>query len=600
MNTIKKSILLLGLVAFTFASCVQDLDVVPKDPNNIQYFDQNGIFTKIYATLATTGQTGPDGNKDIEGLDEGVSAFIRMIFELNEFPTDEGWWIWDGDAGLPDLRVISWTSVNPLISGIYYRLYFDISLCNHFLENASADGQGAAEIAEVRLIRALNYYYLLDMFGSVPFALEVSEDAKPQLSRKELYAWLELELKDLEGTITDAEFESLKKTTPKEGQYKWDAISRTLPAARLSDYRVDKVAAQMLLTRLYLNAEVYIGEAQWAKAEEYADKVINSQYKLHMTSAEGNYSAYQELFMGDNHKYIGGNGEGILNIYQDGIMCQSWGGARFYCSAFRDAGYNYFGLTDTWSCFRSSPELLAKFMDIDEVGMDTIYKVFKEVKDGDSVFVDVPRHIAKPQYRGDEFQTPAIFKDNRAIFFSWKGNNASDVLEMNGPANNGKFYECWSVLKWTGRYSTQKLGGENVQGHSPDWPDTDVPFIRVAEAYMSKAEALYHQGKKADALSLINTTIRARANAAPLADLDEKILCDEWSREFYCEGRRRTDLVRLGFFTGPQADAHGYTWEGRGAAKSGDPFVSLDKKYNIFPLPASDVQVQHLTQADGY
>jgi len=120
MNTIKKSFLLLGLVAFTFASCVQDLDVVPKDPNNIQYFDQNGVFTKIYATLALTGQNGPDGNGDVEGIDEGVSAFVRMIFELNEFPTDEGWWIWGGDAGMPDLRVISWTAVNPLVSGIYY------------------------------------------------------------------------------------------------------------------------------------------------------------------------------------------------------------------------------------------------------------------------------------------------------------------------------------------------------------------------------------------------------------------------------------------------------------------------------------------------
>ena len=567
MNTIKKSFLLLGLVAFTFASCVQDLDVTPKDPNSIQYFDQNGVFTKIYATLALTGQEGPAGNGDVEGIDEGVSAFVRMIFELNEFPTDEGWWIWDGDAGMPDLRVISWTSVNPLISGIYYRLYFDISLCNHFLEHASAEGDGAAQIAEVRLIRALNYYYLLDMFGSVPFATKVSEEAKPQYTRQQLFDWLEAELKELEGI---------------------------LPANRLSDYRVDKVAAQLLLARLYLNAEVYTGTAQWAQAETYADKVINSQYKLHKTSAEGNYSAYQELFMGDNHKYVGGNGEGILNIYQDGIMTRCWGGARFMCSAFRDAGYNYFGSTDTWSCFRTSPEFLAKWMDIDDVKMDTA--VVTDPEKGTTKSYT----IAKPQYRGNEFETPAIFKDDRAILFSWKA-NAADIIEMNGTTKNGTFYDCWSVLKWTGRYSTQKLDAtENVAGHDPEWPDTDIPFLRVAEAYMTKAEALYHQGKTTDALSLINDEIRARANAAPLASLNDMILCDEWSREFYCEGRRRIDLVRLGFFAGPKADANGYTWEGRGGAKSGEAFKSLPEKYNIFPLPASDVAVQHLTQAEGY
>ena len=53
MKTFQKSLLLLVLMAFTFVSCVQDLNVTPKDPNNIQYFDQNGVFTKIYATLAT-------------------------------------------------------------------------------------------------------------------------------------------------------------------------------------------------------------------------------------------------------------------------------------------------------------------------------------------------------------------------------------------------------------------------------------------------------------------------------------------------------------------------------------------------------------------
>ena len=552
MNTVKKSFLLLGIVAISLTACVHNLDVVPKDPNSIQYFDQNGIFTKIYSTLALTGQKGPDGNGDVEGIDEGVSAFVRMIWELNEFPTDEGWWIWDGDAGLPDLRVISWTSVNPLISGIYYRLYFDISLCNHFLQYAKEEDPdngitkeiGSAQIAEARFIRAFNYYYLLDMFGSVPFALEVSEAAKPQYTRVQLFEWLEKELKELEVA---------------------------LPAQRLSDYRVDKVAAQMLLARMYLNAEVYTGKARWEDAEKYADLVINSQYKLHTTSAEGNYSAYQELFMGDNHKYLGGNGEGILNIYQDGVMAQCWGGARFMCSAFRDANYNYFGISDTWSCFRTSPEFVAKWVTLEEAA--TIYK--------------------------DEFEMPKLLKDDRAILRSANA-GSKDTCKLTGPMTNGLFYECWSVLKWTGRYSSQTLGGINVGGHSPDWPDTDIAFMRVAEAYMTKAEALFHKGNKADALNLINSTIRARANAAPLPDLDETVLCDEWCREFYCEGRRRIDLVRLGFFAGPEADAHGYTWEGRGGAKSGQPFVSLDKKYNIFPLPQSDVEVQKLTQAEGY
>lgn len=564
MNKLSKYLLVLG-VALGLSACVHNLDVTPNDPNSIQYFDQDGVFSKIYATLATTGQKGPDGDRDVEGIDEGVSAFVRMIFELQEFPTDEGWWIWDGDAGLPDLRVISWTSVNPLVSGIYYRLYFDISLCNHFLEKADVSTEkGQAQAAEVRFIRALNYYYLLDMFGSVPFTTKVSSEAKPQYTRQQLYSWLETELKELE---------------------------TVLPAQRLSDYRVDKVAAQLLLARLYLNAEVYTGTAQWAEAERYADLVINSQYKLHMTSTAGNYSAYQELFMGDNHLYIGGNnGEGILNIYQDGIMTQCWGGARFMCCAFRDQGYNYFGSSDTWSCFRTSPEFIAKWVDLDEASMDTTYLNDKGKT--------VKRHIAKPAYRLDEFHMPAVMNDDRAILCGWKGNGAADTLEMNGTMNNGTFYDCWSVLKWTGRYSIQAQDAPtNIAGHSNDWPDTDIPFLRVAEAYLTKAEALGRQGNWAAAKDLLNTTIRARANAKPLETLDEDVMLDEWCREFYCEGRRRMDLVRFGQFAGPTATRH---WEGRGGAKSGAKVVSLDAKYNIFPLPQSDVIVQGLKQAEGY
>ena len=135
MNTIKKSLLLLGLGAFLFTSCVQDLDVTPKDPNKIKYFDQNGVFTKIYATLATTGQTGPAGNGDVEGIDEGVSAFVRMIFELNEFPTDEGWWIWN-DVGLADIRIMNWNGDNALVKGLYYRFNIDTEIILTYKQKA--------------------------------------------------------------------------------------------------------------------------------------------------------------------------------------------------------------------------------------------------------------------------------------------------------------------------------------------------------------------------------------------------------------------------------------------------------------------------------
>ena len=536
--------LMLGMTA-----CVQNLDVTPKDPSINTEFEQDAIFTKIYATLANTGQQGPDGNGDVDDIDEGTSAFYRMFWELNEFPTDEGWWIY-GDPGVTDLRPIAWTSTNTLVAGIYYRLYFNITLCNHFLEKASDEGQGAQQKAEVRLLRALNYSYLLDMFGSVPFTDKVNAEKKPQYSRAQLYEWLETELLDLENV---------------------------LPDTRVNDYRVDKVAAQMILARIYLNAEIYTGTAQWDKAAEYAKKVIDSPYKLHTTSLGGIYTPYQELFMGDNHRVIGGNdGEGIINVYQDGVQAQTWGGSGFVICGMRDqATMLPYGSSDSWTCFRSSPELIAKFVDLTTAG------TIKE----------------------NEFDMPSVLKDDRAIFCSGNTGVATAEWRLTGTMSGGAedaFFDCWSIAKWTGRYIdiAKDAIGEAVVGHEADFPDTDIPLIRVAEAYLTYAEAVF-RGGAAQGMTAEDAVkaLRDRAHNTEAFTLSNDFLLDEWCREFYCEGRRRTDLVRFGKFAGETAD---YNWEGRGGAKSGEAAKSLDKKYNVFPLPESDVVAGNLDQVDGY
>ena len=128
-----------------------------------------------------------------------------------------------------------------------------------------------------------------------------------------------------------------------------------------------------------------------------------------------------------------------------------------------------------------------------------------------------------------------------------------------------------------------------VLGSHSEWADTDIPFMRIAEAYLTKAEAMFRLGDVNGAKNLINTTIRARANANALSSLDEAALCDEWSREFWGEGRRRTDLIRFHRFAGPQADEAKYTWEGR--AGSTGPYKSVPEHINWFPIPSDDKRV---------
>lgn len=563
-NVTKYLLLLVAGVAMT--ACVNDLNTKPLDTKSATSFNQGAVFTKCYQTLALTGQQGPAGDGDIDDLDEGTSAFYRLMWELNEFPTDEGWWIWN-DVGLADIRVMNWNGENDLVKGLYYRFNIDVKLCNHFLKWADDKlPETAAQKAEVRFIRALNYYYLLDLFYVAPFSIEESSDYPTFYTRPQLYSWLVGELEDL---IT------------------------LLPDNRLSLYRVDKTAAYLLLSRLYLNAEVYNtsadgqtkGEAQWAKALDAANSALASNYDLLQVSdtvyrkdEKGAvidtviYTAYQKLFMADNN-LNGAQNESPLLIYQDGNYCQSYGVVQFVIASTRDAGMVPWGVSTQWKCFRSSPEFVAKFVALNKAA----------------------------EIRADEYEMPKILGDDRAILCS--GTDSSESKwKLNG-GMSADFYDSWACPKFSAVYTTAVHPKLSV-GSNSEWADTDVPLFRIAEAYMTKAEVLFRQGKNQEAADMINY-LRRRANAAEVqvGDITEDLIIDEWSREFWGEGRRRSDLVRFNRFAGPQADVAKYQWEGRAGAGT---YKSNDNKWNWYPVPSADKlanpnfkDVQSVTGMDG-
>lgn len=564
-----------ALLGIGITAC--SLDRTPLDPNTDTTFNKDAVFAKCYATFGTTGQKGPDGSGDVDGIDEGTSSFYRMFWELNEFCTDEGWWIWN-DVGLADIRTLTWSSSNDLVYGLYSRLNFDITLCNSFLDKTVdyTDAETLAQRAEVRMLRAINFYYLLDMFYTVPFSLTVSPNKPMPTTRKDLFTWLEKECLELASDpyIIQA------------GQ-------------RSNKYRVDQACAWFLLMRLYLNAEVYNesalgardGGARYADAKLYSKKLMESSYKLHGYDKSSNkaidlaaertddhvyFSAYQQLFMGDNDNN-GAQDEAIFLIYQDAIHCLNWGGARFLVSAVRDANYVPFGSTDTWSCFRSSPEFVYYWVDRSKAS---------------SILLN-------------EYQMPVALGDDRAIMASKTTAGKKMSLGGNEAAD---FYASWSVLKFTGIYSTSKTTTlKDIHGNDsiveapwiwaspvgePKWPDTDIPLFRLAEAYLTYAEACLRTGETAPAIEAVNC-LRRRAHAPEITSLDEESLLVEWAKEFWCEGRRRTDLIRYGQFAGTSATM---TWEGHKAGK--------DAKYNVYPIPAKDVtaneNLKGLNEAIGY
>jgi hypothetical protein len=395
----------------------------------------------------------------------------------------------------------------------------------------------------------------MDMYLYAPLITEESSEYPHFLPRHEIYEWLVTELQD---------------------------VITLLPAQRVEKYRVGKAAAQLLLARVYLNADVYnkynkewVSGKTWQKAYDAATAVIteNPQHALVTQKVVHDttnfvYSAYQQLFMGDNHRDEVMK-EAIFQIYQDGIYTQSHAGANFLIAGPRIGGMTAWGIEAEWHALRTSPTLIDKFLKPHKIDRATATEMIY-----------------------NEFDMPAQLKDDRAIFCS-DGKNTAEAINFNltgamGIGANSNFYESWAGVKFTSVYSTASLP-KNSPRQSTSWADTDIPLLRLAEAYMIQAEALFRLGDKTGALSIINNTIRARANAIPLTSLDEETLLDEWSREFYFEGRRRIDLVRFGRFFGPDSDMYRYHWEGRMGKPDAQPFVTGTPEYmNWFPVPSED------------
>ena len=155
-----------------FTSCTGDLDVTPIDPNMTTEVTPSGLFNKCYANLAMAGNGRGDDPCDIDGLDGGTSGFIRQYWNSNELTTDEAICHW-GDDGIEQFCYNTYDSNHPMLNGYYARLTTGISYCNQYI-NTFAD-QDATMTAEIRLVRALEYYMLMDAFGNIPFSTTLSE-----------------------------------------------------------------------------------------------------------------------------------------------------------------------------------------------------------------------------------------------------------------------------------------------------------------------------------------------------------------------------------------------------------------------------------------
>lgn len=524
MKVLMKKLFLPLAVLLLAASCHDDLDQLPTDPDS---FTEQDVFAnaeeaksalaKVYASLALTGQEGPAGQPDISNIDEGFSQFTRMLFNLNELTTDNAVVAWS-DSGLQDLHGMYWTASNDFTDAMYNRLAQTVSFSNSFIENATGlnDETVNEYIAEARFIRAYAYYNLIDFYGNVPLVTQIETALPSQSTREEIFNFIETELLEIQNDLADS---------------------------GANEYgRVDEVAAWALLSKLYLNAEVWTGTPRYAECITYSENVINSSYTINTNDINGNGTAYDELFLADNDTN-GAQNEFIFTANFDGLNSQTYSGSAFLIHAAIGGSMDPsdFGVNGGWAGNRTTSALVNK------------------MENG----------------------------DKRAMFYT-----------------DGQNLEITDITSFNDGYAVTKFSNLDSQGNqgsdaSGNYTDTDLPLIRLAEIYLNYAEATLRgsSGSNSTAVSLINE-LRERAYGDTSGNISESdltldFILDERARELYWEGQRRTDLVRYDYFT-----TNSYLWPFKGNTANG---TAVDDFRNLFPIPYNTILSNpNLTQNPGY
>ena len=517
-----KSFLAMSMIVI-FASCAKKLDLFPQndytsDKVYNSYSGYQSVLAKIYGAMSIGGNQGGAGQPDISGgLDEGSQiAFIRPFFNCQELTTDEAVCYWN-DQTIKNYHNLKYNSDDPFIKGVYARPMWNITLINEYLRQSTdanlaavgITGTQAADIkasrAEVRFLRAFNYWVMMDLFGNSTFITEndlPGSGSPAQIKRANLYDYISNELK---------------------------AIENDLPAPHTQVYgRVDKGAAWALMARLQLNANVYLAandKAHYDTAITYALKAINGGYTLD--------SSYKRLFMADNDKRTN---EIIWAIECDGLITQGYGNTTFLVNAASgdDKPTDYFAGSGGagWKGYMATKSLSSKFAD--PSGATDSRAMFSTSK-------------YSPAANGVEIASD-LLTVNESIF----GNN-----------NTGVHVNKFRNIRSDGAPIHDQTSFTFADVDFPIFRLSEM-YLIYAEATLRGGNG----GTTATAVNYINL-LRERAYGNTNGDinitnLDLNFVLDERERELYWEGHRRTDLVRYGYLT-----SSSYLWPWKAGVNTG-------------------------------
>lgn len=477
------------MVAFT--SCVGDLDVEPTNPTTItdlttkdQYL---GLMMRAYGGLVMEGGISVD--------DGGAGVYSRQLFNQQELTTDEclisGNW---DDAGINELDYATPSPDNHWIYEMYSRINFQIALCNSVIKSLNDAGEFFTEDevdemqAEMRILRDLSYYHMIDLFGKGPWTDENSStgDTPPTYTRTELFNWVVTDLKD--------------------------AIQHVNPAAQQEYGRVSREAALALLAKLYLNAEVYTGTPMWQECANACLQITQSIPNL--------VEDYKWLFCGDNEIWVASstygttNGEILWTIPQDETYMHTYGGTTYLSGGAysTESPYATYGLQAApWQGPHMRPETVNRFSSSDNRRM-----FWEGGFTNDLINIDTWGAAGDCGYQCIKF----VYSKHDHY-----------LLPDKVPTDKDSDYEA-TIGYWA----------------KDIFNSADVPVFRLADIYLMLAECQLHD-VACNGIDYYNK-VRIRAGLGGVGSYTAQDLLDERNRELYWEMHRRSDLIRFGQYSG--------------------------------------------------
>lgn len=473
-------------------------------------------------------------------------SFAVEYWRMQEFSTEEA--IIPARGGNYDdggqyrfLHLHTWTADHPNVRSEWEWGFGGINTCNRLLNlfNKTPDNDAKyTAIAEMKAMRALFYFFMMDLYGNVPIIDSFPVPTPPGTSsRADVFAFIE---KDLKAAIPYLNAQA--------GAYTYGRPTKWLAFA--------------LLEKIYLNAEYYLGTSKYTETVAMADSILaNGPYSL--------AASYTSIFMPDNGPQVK---ETIFAIPYDPFLIQGNHFTRYGLHPYLQAKYSIpFRPSIAMSTLK---EFYAKFNLPNDIRNST-WLVGKQYNvDGSPIMINTTEKTLDASYSGTDYpiQWQVEFSPDLTLLYPETMDVGNDILAQCKGIRSIKFYPD--------------------KNSNPDsrYQGNDFPMLRLADVILMKAEAILRgaaptnvNGELQTADVLVNK-IRARAGTDPVSGIDLQGLLDERARELAWEGWRRNDLIRFGQFEN--------SWG----------FKTNNETYRrIYPVPSTELSLNpKLVQNPGY